>query len=523
MLNGYGFDVYFHINVSNNLNLIIDSTDSIEPITETERESVKVKPDDYNKSFFDIIGKSKDEFRKIKPVHLQNVKIIKDPVDIHHNVYQVNFINIDRIFLENFKSGVIDYIIIRVGSEPDLKLKNSSLNEGQQPYDLMRLFLKPIKIDTPKNNTKNITDFELQCVSLTTYAMLYDKSFIGEIDGPIDQNNVTITGTTDVTVSSNGESGNFESLENSKNFDIKARGFGYGEFDSSLQPMSMVMPKLESFKNTSGKNFLKQVLTKLNIKYAVRYLPYNDAISPKSDFIYDMISIPSLNVLRFLEYAHEHYPPYMISIPWIFDDAHTNKDEGFDINLGYSYYKEVNILNPDILNQRNLVKKSSISGNHIIYNITDAVRYYPKEIAYHYKSSSFTFTDYKGTPTNFPSEYSNSRLLIPKDNGTGDIILDSVNIGSSENISISANYDALEFQKRLDYLFTHIDKDPTLLKVNIFGDFPAFIDFGYAYLLYANQKKNIIGTPFKIIHDFQHKENGLVLNTEVIMYVTNDT
>ena len=29
-MNGYGFDVYFHINISNNLNLMIDSSTSVE-------------------------------------------------------------------------------------------------------------------------------------------------------------------------------------------------------------------------------------------------------------------------------------------------------------------------------------------------------------------------------------------------------------------------------------------------------------------------------------------------------------
>ena len=67
-----------------------------------------------NKSFFEIIGKNKDEFRKIKAAHLQGITVIKDPVDIHHNVYQVKFTNIDRILLESVKSGVVDYIIIRV-------------------------------------------------------------------------------------------------------------------------------------------------------------------------------------------------------------------------------------------------------------------------------------------------------------------------------------------------------------------------------------------------------------------------
>jgi hypothetical protein len=93
------------------------------------------------------------------------------------------------------------------------------------------------------------------------------------------------------------------------------------------------MPRLESFENTTGKNFLKQVLNKLHIKYAVRYLNFNDAISPKSNFMYQKISIPSLNVIRLLEHVHEHFPPYMISVPWLFDDAHTNKDEGTDTNI----------------------------------------------------------------------------------------------------------------------------------------------------------------------------------------------
>ena len=720
-MNGYGFDVYFHINISNNLNLMIDSSTSVEtkvsdfltPEVNIQNQngkvdisavknSTKVDQANQNKSFFEIIGKNKDEFRKIKAAHLQGVTTIKDPVDIHHNVYQVKFTNIDRILLESVKSGVVDYIIIRVGSEPDLKLRNSVLNAGEHAYDMMRLFLKPIKIDTPKTSDKSNADFELQCVSLTTYAMLYDKSFIGEIDGAIDQNNVTIAGATDVTVAANEQAANFKPIENfgtlndifnevsektgvsinilqgfaviesgmdpnsgnkassakglyqftndtwktmlkqhgakygynsstsvfnpaantymaaellksnqqllrdlgqdssvanlylahflgsndlrkimnanpntpagdllrrvtsdgsihdpaSSNksvfykngrpitageliswakkitndklgsydpLDIDNESFGYGDFDLPIESMTSIMPRLESFENTTGKNFLKQVLNKLHIKYAVRYLNFNDAISPKSNFMYQKISIPSLNVIRLLEHVHEHFPPYMISVPWLFDDAHTNKDEGTDTNLGYSYYKEVNILNPDILKPRNMVRDSLISGNHIVYNITDAVRYYPKEIAYHYKSSSFTFTDFRGTVTNIPSEYNNSRMLIPKDNGSGAIVLDSVNINSSENISIEANYDALEFRNRLKYLFEHIGKDPTLLKVKIFGDFPAYIDFGYSYLLYSDQKSTIYGTPFKIVQNFQHKENGLVLDTEVIMYVTNNT
>ena len=113
-------------------------------------------------------------------------------------------------------------------------------------------------------------------------------------------------------------------------------------------------------------------------------------------------------------------------------------------------------------------------------------------------------------------------MLIPKDNGSGDIILDSVNIESAENIVINGNYDAVEFSKRLDYLFKHINADPSLLKVTIFGDYPAYIDFGYAYMLYSDHKSSMIGTPFKIVQTFEHKENGLVLTTDVIMYVAND-
>ena len=143
-MNGYGFDVYFHINISNNLNLMIDSSTSVEtkvsdfltPEVNIQNQngkvdisavknSTKVDQANQNKSFFEIIGKNKDEFRKIKAAHLQGVTTIKDPVDIHHNVYQVKFTNIDRILLESVKSGVVDYIIIRVGSEPDLKLRNS--------------------------------------------------------------------------------------------------------------------------------------------------------------------------------------------------------------------------------------------------------------------------------------------------------------------------------------------------------------------------------------------------------------
>ena len=115
-MNGYGFDVYFHINISNNLNLMIDSSTSVEtkisdfltpevnvPNQNSKvdisavKNSTKVDQANQNKSFFEIIGKNKDEFRKIKAVHLQGVTVIKDPVDIHHNVYQVKFTNIDRI------------------------------------------------------------------------------------------------------------------------------------------------------------------------------------------------------------------------------------------------------------------------------------------------------------------------------------------------------------------------------------------------------------------------------------------
>ena len=709
MLNGQGFDVYFHINLNNNLNLTFEADGSTNLDTGKDSDkylgvvekNTKVDQADHNRSFFDILGKDPNDFRKIKPVHLKKIKVIKDPVDVHHNVYIIEFINIDNLLLEYVKSGVLDYLIIRIGDLSDVKLKDANTNSGKNPYDRMRLFLKPVKIDTPKTNNKKVTDFTLQCVSLTTYAMLYDKSFYGEIDGGINDNTVSVIGTTDVSANSSEEAVNFKPIENFSSLnemfqlvstktgvpinilqgfaviesgmnpnsgngtssakglyqfidstwrtmlqnhgskyglssntsvfdpsantlmaaellksnqkllkdlgqeasisnlylahflgendlkkimnanpntpaadllrrmtssgimhdpgnsnksifykngrpitageliswakqltntklgsyaplDIDNESFGYGDFDLPNEAITTINSRLESFKNTTGKNFLKQVLHKLKLKYSVNNLGYNDSISPKSDYMYQVISAPTLNIIRLLEYFHDNYSPYMITVPWIFDDAHTNRDDTNRTNLGYTYYKEVNILNPEILKPRNLVKDSLISGNHIKYNITDAVRYYPKEIAHYYKSSNFTFTDPFGTVTNIKSLNDGSRMLIPKDNGSGDIILDSVNIESAENIVINGNYDAVEFSKRLDYLFKHINADPSLLKVTIFGDYPAYIDFGYAYMLYSDHKSSMIGTPFKIVQTFEHKENGLVLTTDVIMYVAND-
>ena len=98
-------------------------------------------------------------------------------------------------------------------------------------------------------------------------------------------------------------------------------------------------------------------------------------------------------------------------------------------------------------------------------------------------------------------------MLIPKDNGSGAIVLDSVNINSSENISIEANYDAPEFKNRLEYLFEHAEVIVSRIDLmNHLWDDHQFIDDNTLSVNMNRLRKKLedIG-----LHDFIHTKKGL--------------
>lgn len=716
-LNQYQMSLYAHKNLKNSFNTTknkvnlqsLETSDSIE----TVNKNVVID----NQTLHQNSGEDAGEFVQFRKSCIKEIIVKKDPLNIHYNVYYIKLVNIEFHILELLKTSILDYLILKIGKPLG---NNSAEITNDEFYDIIRSALKIVNITVPKTSHATLTECTLECVTLSIYAILYDKSFSGEIDGGSNHDtniiatNIPTTPSTAVPISgSSGFSGvpkgkkkgwskiqavkerqqqilqmatnaankagidpgifasiawiesnmgainsnstssaqgvfqivgdtwdglikefgpqygynsntnrltnvqaninmaaqlvkksikdiertgkpvnalylyahhlmgspqfvkvmkaplntpldrvmSQKAMDANVNFwkngkpkttgellrdyvavltdmwgedmshllqgggiDITSTSYDYG--DMTYIPNDYVqtsVTRLDSFELITGKHFIANVIASAHAKYDIYPMGFNERISPFSNYMYPLISIPALNLIDYLDYAHTHYPPYFISVPWILDDMHAGPSPLGTFNIGNLFYKEINLLNIDALSEKTFLDFAKNGSKRIQYFMTDAVRYYEKEIVNYYNTSNFTFTDPKGTVTNFPPRFAGTQMLVPDESDKVNITMRTVNVDASENISIEANYDAPEFQQRLNYLYTHLDIDPKMIKIEILGDYPSYIDFGYKYKIYEEAGKRMYATPYQIINKFSQIGDGLVLNTETIMFTEEVT
>lgn len=105
---------------------------------------------------------------------LGKITIIKDPVLNHVNIYVVEFFDLPIEIINLFKSNLVSYILIRMGSQ---------VTNGIKDFNLYKLSIKPITLmEHAVQNDKILNDLVVKGISLTANALILDSDFGKDLD-----------------------------------------------------------------------------------------------------------------------------------------------------------------------------------------------------------------------------------------------------------------------------------------------------------------------------------------------------
>ena len=280
-------------------------------------------------------------------------------------------------------------------------------------------------------------------------------------------------------------------------------------------------PLLPSKSNSTGKDFFRRVLEKLNEKYNIIEDEDNNLLSHRSNYVYSRIVTPTLNVIEYIKYLHKWFPIYKINIPWIIDDAMFRDPLGARHNDNVTIkYREINILDDSIRTKID-IGKTTQNLIRSLSTVVEVRNYYDNDSADQIKNSMFLFKDSKGTQTTFNPDNTDQTIMIPQTNDITSDNLKNLYIPFKNLVEISANYDAVEFKDRFELLKTHVSKGPRLFKIKFLTEHLAFLDFNVLFIVDAiasnatvteegseqttlenNVKKKVNLNPLKIQHTF---------------------
>lgn len=274
----------------------------------------------------------------------------------------------------------------------------------------------------------------------------------------------------------------------------------------------------------TGMNLLNTVISSLTEKYQVQFLNDPVVVGGVSKFVYPKIFTPNLDAFEMIRYIYEWYPPFYLNSPWLLDDAYYT--DGDEIKVGQTMFIPLNIFNmaalpsPDV----SIIKYiNSVTGSGAVtsvFNVVDRNFFYKdydlpkfKTLCYNHRC----LADNKETTIQPNSTTYELYLPILDEANPSTISANKKIVDVAETINVETNYDAVEFQTRLNYIEKHMDAQPELYHYKIISDDLNYFQFGKKYYL-TDDTTYAPMTPYKILQTYTNVSGNLKLEQDILFY-----
>lgn len=291
------------------------------------------------------------------------------------------------------------------------------------------------------------------------------------------------------------------------------KGGSAGVNFSSTKPMS-----INPFNNTKGVTLLDNVLTAMANKYKIETDRTANSTNLRSNYMYQIVNLPGVSTFELLKKIHKEYPSYYIEVPWILDETRVDSDVN---KLGKTWYTEVSVTNINSLPVRSIYKEESGGSKANAYSYMNIVETRPfyTETVEKIEATKFVHKDLTtGTTTIINPKSVTNVAKIPDQQGNtnNSVSLTNLSISTVNTVNVETNYDAKEFEKRLEMYKKHVATNPQIIRCEIKCDDPSFLQFGVAYSFDQQQLNKV--TPYKLRLTFENKANKFQLTWLVDFY-----
>ena len=282
---------------------------------------------------------------------------------------------------------------------------------------------------------------------------------------------------------------------------------------SSTKPMS-----INPFNNTKGVTLLDNILTAMKNKYKIEVDRSSNSTNLRSNFMYTIVNLPGISSFELLKKVHKEYPSYYVEVPWILDETRVSSDAN---KLGKTWYTEISVTNINSLPVRSIYKEENggTKQNAYSYMNIQEIRPFYTETVEKVEATKFVHKDLTTGITTIinPKSITNvAKIPDQQGNTNNSVSLTNLTISTLNTINVETNYDAKEFEKRLEVYKKHIATNPQLIRCEIKCDDPSFLQFGVAYTFDSQQLNKV--TPYKIRKVFENKADKYQLTWLVDFY-----
>ena len=293
--------------------------------------------------------------------------------------------------------------------------------------------------------------------------------------------------------------------------------YGKGGSDSvnfsSTKPMS-----INPFANTKGVTLLDNILTAMANKYKIEPDRTANSTNLRSNYMYQIINLPGISTFELLKKVHKEYPSYYMEVPWILDETRVSSDVN---KLGKTWYTEISVTNINSLPVRSIYKEETggTKANAYSFMNIQEIRPFYTETVEKIEATKFVHKDLTTGITTIinPKSITNvAKIPDQQGNTNNSVSLTNLSISTLNTINIETNYDAKEFEKRLEVYKKHVSTNPQIIRCEIKCDDPSFLQFGVAYTFDQQQLNKV--TPYKIRQTYENRNNKFQLTWLVDFY-----
>ena len=295
--------------------------------------------------------------------------------------------------------------------------------------------------------------------------------------------------------------------------------YGNGKVDLSSVNFSSTKPMaINPFNNTKGVTLLDNVLTAMANKYKILTDRTATSTNLRSNYMYTIVNLPGISTFELLKKIHKEYPSYYIEVPWILDETRVDSDVN---KLGKTWYSEISVTNINSLPVRSIFKEETGGSRTNAYSYMNIIETRPfyTETVEKIEATKFIHKDLTtGITTVINPKSVTNVAKIPDQQGNtpNSVALTNLTISTLNTITVETNYDAKEFEKRLEVYKKHVATNPQIIRCEIKCDDPSFLQFGVAYSFDSQQLNKV--TPYKIRQTYENKAEKFQLTWLVDFY-----
>lgn len=295
--------------------------------------------------------------------------------------------------------------------------------------------------------------------------------------------------------------------------------YGNGKLDLSSVNFSSTKPMaINPFNNTKGVTLLDNVLTAMANKYKILTDRTATSTNLRSNYMYTIVNLPGISTFELLKKIHKEYPSYYIEVPWILDETRVDSDVN---KLGKTWYSEISVTNINSLPVRSIFKEETGGTRTNAYSYMNIIETRPfyTETVEKIEATKFIHKDLTTGITTVinPKSVTNvAKIPDQQGNTANSVALTNLTISTLNTITVETNYDAKEFEKRLEVYKKHVATNPQIIRCEIKCDDPSFLQFGVAYSFDQQQLNKV--TPYKIRQTYENKSEKFQLTWLVDFY-----